>query len=99
VFDTKICKEIFSECLRRNQKSLTECVEETCKPLLQNQANNWPFSEFELYGSYCFEHKLDSVVVDKKNWNYAPGQAGINLPIQIMWQNYEPDVVEKLLER
>jgi hypothetical protein len=98
VFDTKICEEIWAVCQQRNGKSLTKCVEETIAPLLENFTQHWPFSEFELYGSYCYSRKPDAVVIDKKNWNYAPMIKGLDRPIQIMWQRFAPDIVNKFKE-
>ena len=96
VFDTKICQEIWSVCEQRNGKSLMTCVEETIAPLPKGSTKNWPFSEFELYGSYCHPHKSDSVVIDKKNWNYAPMIEGLDQPIQIAWQFFDKITQERI---
>jgi len=101
LFDNKICQEMFTICQQRNNKTLIECVTETIKDWPRGIAGylpldgHWPFSEFELYGSYCQQYHSEKFYVSKKNWNYATDQR-LDLPIQIMWNQFDTDTIEKL---
>lgn len=100
LFDNKICEEIWNNCQQLNNKSLIECVDETISPIQEHEKNNhWPFSEFELYGSYCYHHHREKFHVTQKNWNYAPTTEHIDWPIQIMWNQFDDASIDYLLKK
>lgn len=86
LFDTEICREIFDTCLSRNNRTLIECVVEA----IEQRTSDFPFSEFDLYGSFCYNKYRDKFFVTEKNWNYAPSRQGLTFPIQIMWYQFFP---------
>ena len=61
LFDTEICRKIWSLCLERNNKTLTECVVEA----IEQKTNNFPFSEFDLYGTFCYNKYRDKFFITK----------------------------------
>lgn len=88
LFDAEVCREIWKTCFARNGQSLIDCVAET----IQHRTNDWPFSEFDLYGSFCYNAYRDKFYITEKNWNYAPNREGLTDPIQIMWHNFHKDL-------
>ena len=94
LFDNNICREIWEFCLSRNHKSLTECVDETIANVTDIH-KNWPFSEFELYGSYVYNYHADKFHITQKNWRYSE-ESKFDMPIQIMWQNFDKQTKERL---
>ena len=88
LFDTKICKELFDFCLNRNNKNLIDCIVYE----IEQKSHKFPFSEFELYGNFCYNLHSDKFVVAEKNWNYAPSFSGLDQPLQVMWHRYHSDL-------
>ena len=97
LFDNNICREIWEYCLSRNHKTLTECVEETISNITDTHLH-WPFSEFELYGSYCKHFHPDKFYMTEKNWNYAPRGKKLDMPIQIMWHAFDQETKLSILK-
>ena len=67
LLDNKIIKEMWEVCQQLNSKSLIECVQE----VVEAKTNRFPFSEFELYGNYCYNYHKEQFSVVEHNWNYA----------------------------
>ena len=101
LFDNNICQEIWDVCAQLNNKTLTECVDETISTITDIHAH-WPLSEFELYGSYCYSNYKEKFYITEKNWNYGiwnrprPNATKLSMPIQIMWQHFDKDIIESL---
>jgi hypothetical protein len=70
LFDNNICREIWDVCAQLNNNTLTECVNETISTVTDIH-KHWPFSEFELYGSYCYNFHKEKFHIAEKNWNYG----------------------------
>lgn len=82
LFDNSICKEMFDFCLTHHNKSLIECVKET----IENSTSQFPFSEFETYGNYCYTNHQDKFYIDTYNWSRSGHKIkNRNFPIQVDW--------------
>jgi hypothetical protein len=98
MFDNSIVEEMWRRCQQINNQTLIECVEQTVSQIVDKN-KHWPFSEFELYGNYCYTHHRDRFDIQSKNWNYAPNQHGLDLPIQIMWHQFDEALTKNLLNQ
>lgn len=88
LFDAEICQELFDTCVNRNGRNLIDCVVDE----IEQKTYKFPFSEFELYGNFCYNNHSDKFIFAEKNWNYAPSMAGLDQPLQVMWHSYHPDL-------
>ena len=79
LFDHDVLHEIDQQCIENYNMNLIDCVNHM---ISSGNHSDLPFSEFETYGTYCWNNYRDRFVFKEKNWNYPTESAK---DISIMW--------------
>lgn len=86
LFDNQECKKIHDYVLESQGMSLTDCVNQC---ITEPNHHEWPFSEFETYGTWIINTCPESHVLAPRNWKYAAREYNLDCPIQIGYTEKE----------